>query len=88
MVVVGHGESWHVPGGVCGFAGVVMPGNRGLGAWLRKRKVGHRHWPTGWYVSTNGADQSMERAEAAAHAMAEVLREAGVERVYSHSRMD
>lgn len=89
MIVVGGEKAWHVPGGVCGFAGVTLPSNRGLGRWLRVNGYGHRHWPSGWYVSTNyNGSQSMERAEAAARAVAKVLSEAGVERVYPFSRID
>jgi hypothetical protein len=88
MNVVFHGQVWHVPDGVCGFAGVVVPGNSGIGRWLRKNGIGHKHWPSGWYVSTNyQMSQSMERAEAAARAVAEVLNEAG-EKAYPYSRID
>lgn len=87
MNVTDGRQVWHVPDGLCGFAGVVVPGNRGIGPWLRKHGIGHRHWPSGWYVSTNGMSQSVARAEAAANEIARVLRDAG-EEAHTYSRLD
>jgi hypothetical protein len=79
MTVTDGRQTWHVADGLCGFAGVVVKGNSAFGRWTKKNGIGRKHYPRGRYISTNYMSQSVARAEAAARAMAEVLREAGVD---------
>jgi hypothetical protein len=87
MVVAGGGQAWFVSEGCCGFGWVSFPGNGSFGKWAKAAGKARKHWPKGLYVSTNYGSQSIERAEAAAHAFAKVLREGGVE-ASPGSRMD
>lgn len=98
MTVVGHTnplddsspvrEAWHVSEGVCGFAWVVIhPGNCSFACWLRKNKIGHKHYYGGWEIWVSEGGQSMERKQAYAQAFAEVVKTAGI-KAYTGSRMD
>jgi hypothetical protein len=85
---------YHVADGVCGFAWVnVRPGGSRFARWLIKNGHGKRDsYAGGVYLSlygwcVPGMSQSLQRKEAAAHAVAEVLREAGID-AYSQSRID
>jgi hypothetical protein len=90
MVVHGGSRPYLVEGGVCGFAWVDIFGvrsNSKLGktlATLGFRKSDY-HKSFQFWVFDGG--QSMERKEAYAYAMADVLRAAGL-RAYAGSRMD
>lgn len=81
-----HGEDWY-----CGFAWVTVyeKGSTKLGRALKR--VGFRPAYGGglqlWNPSGHGT-QSMSVKEAGAHAYAEVLRKAGIERAYAGSRAD
>jgi hypothetical protein len=78
----------YVPDGVCGFAGVVVhPATCGFARWARKAGYSYSHYPTGEYFPVREFNQSLERKEAGARAMAQVFRDAGL-KVYVHSRMD
>jgi hypothetical protein len=81
------GNRYVVADGMCGFAGVVVKGNSAFGRWAKKRGLTHNHYPSGLYISTNGMSQSITRAEAAAHAIVAVLRDAGID-CHSDSRLD
>ncbi len=92
-------QEWTVPGGVCGFAWIVIqPGTSSFARWAKKTHGAMRHWVVGagyrglsHWIGEHG--QSMERKEAHAHAMAKVLREGLADldpkvEVYAQSRMD
>jgi len=90
MVVVGmQEERYHVPQGVCGFAWVnVRPGGSSFARWLKKRGYAHTSYDGGVDVWVSAYGQSMEKKEAYARGFAAVLRESGIEKAYSRSRMD
>lgn len=85
-------RAWLVESGVCGFAWVsVSPGNSSFAKWLVKSKLARKSYYGGVEISVSDFGQSMERKEACASAMAEVLKaELGSNslRIYSNSRMD
>jgi len=81
-------KSYFVPGGVCGFAWVVVsPGNCSFANWLKKNKLADKHYYGGVSIWIGEFNQSMTRKEACAHAMAEVFQKYGI-KAYSGSRMD
>lgn len=73
--------------GVCGFAWVRLKGNTAFGRWARKAGHARPGYPSGLNISTRLMTQSMERNEAAACAMRDVLREAGID-CWMESRID
>ena len=94
MVVVGGvpGEApkeYYEPEGMCGFAWVkIRPGNSSFAKWLVKNKLARSAYGGGVDIWISGFNQSVERKEACARAMAEVLRnELGVN-AYADSRLD
>ncbi len=75
--------------GPCGFAGVrIRPGNSAFARWLLQSGLARKAYGGGVYVSVHEYGQSYERKSAHAYAMAESLREQGIERAYSESRLD
>lgn len=90
-----NGPTYYVPGGVCGFAGVIIKdGRSGFARYCRTNGIGHRHYYGGHYVPAHpewcqgsALVQSLAIAEAYARRMAEVLRAHGVT-CYVDSRMD
>ena len=82
-------KAWHVPGGACGFAWVtVTPGTCSFAKWLVKNKLAGKAYYGGVQISVSAFGQSVERKEACAHAMAEILKaELGV-KAYAGSRLD
>ena len=81
--------TYFVEGGVCGFAGVVIKPARGkFVSYLKKMGLGHKHYYGGWYMSVREFGQSLARKEAYAEAFAKTLKESGMDRVYTDSRMD
>lgn len=80
----------YVADGVCGFAWVnVKPGTSAFAKWLVKNGHARRDdYYGGVTIWIREYNQSMQRKEAHAQAMAEVLRKGGIERAYAHSRMD
>lgn len=86
-------QAWHVPDGVCGFAGLrVRPGNSSFARWLVKNQDFHKSYYGGVENSLFEYNQSMDRKSAHASRMAEVLREelpeGACDQVYSWNRMD
>jgi hypothetical protein len=82
------GRSYFVSEGACGFGSVkVRPGNSSFALWLVKNNYAHKSYNGGVSISTNYGSQSVARAEAAAYAMADVLREAGI-KAYGTSNLD
>lgn len=89
------GQSWFVDDGVCGFAWVdIRPASHAgrsdcdLVKWMRSRDIGHySEYHKSWQYSINEFNQSMQRKEAAARAIADVLTKYGY-RAYDNSRMD
>lgn len=82
-------RAYYVPSGVCGFAGVrVKPANSKFGNWMKKNGIGRiDSYAGGIYFPIHSFGQSLEKKEACAYAMANVLSEAGI-RAYGESRMD
>ena len=89
-------KEWIVPDGPCGFASVtIRPANSRAAKVMAEvfdGKFGGRasrnSYSGGMMLWIYEFNQSMVRKEAYAHAFAEVLRNAGIERVHSESRMD
>lgn len=81
-------KMYFVEGGVCGFAWVnVSPGTSSFARYLVKVGAARRSYDGGVDIWVSQYGQSMQRKEAHARAMAEVLRDGGV-KAYASSRMD
>lgn len=81
-------KAWHVSEGACGFGSVVVrPGNSSFALWLVNNGYARKAYGGGVRISTNFGSQSVARAEAAAYALADVLREAGI-KAYGQSNLD
>jgi len=78
---------YHVPDGVCGFAWVSFKGNTAFGRWAKKTGKARPAYGGGLQYWVADYNQSMQRKEAHANAMAEALRASGIE-AYANSRMD
>lgn len=78
-----------VMGGVCGFAWVnIKPGNSSFCRWLKSQGiVDHVSYYGGYDLWCSDFNQSMERKEAWADAIAKVLNSYGI-KAHSMSRMD
>lgn len=89
MTVVGQNQKWFVSEGVCGFAWVtIRPGNSSFAKWLVKNKLARAAYGGGVQIWISAFNQSMQRKEACAAAMAEMFRnELGIN-AYAGSRMD
>jgi hypothetical protein len=83
-------KQWIVAGGPCGFAWVQCPANTTFGRWLLKNDSRWRRdsYAGGLCYWISDFGQSITYKEAYASAFARVIREYGIERVYSNSRMD
>ena len=86
------GKSWYVSEGVCGFAYVTIhPATSSFARWLSKNKIGYNAYTGGWQIPMHffvgQIGQSLERAEAAAHAVANFLCQQGID-THASSRMD
>ena len=74
--------------GLCGFAWVVIKPARGpFVNYLKKRGIGDKHYAGGWNIWISEYNQSYERKEAHASAMAEVFRKYGIT-AYAGARLD
>ena len=75
--------------GVCGFAWVHIKGNTPFGRWAKQQGLAFRDYPSGLLLRLEGDyNQSLERKEAHARAMAKVLQEHGITDAYAKSRID
>lgn len=82
------GQTWHVPDGVCGFAWVnVRPGNCAFANWLKKNDLARAAYRGGVDIWISAYNQSLQKKETHARAMAKVISEAGIT-AYASSRMD
>ena len=85
-------QEWHEPEGMCGFAWVnVSPGNSPFANWLKKNKLARKAYGGGVDIWISDFNQSVERKEACANAMASVLKEElgdGKLSIYASSRLD
>lgn len=86
------GKSWYAADGVCGFAWIVVkPATSSFGRWLSSNNIGYKAYTGGWVIPTHALvgqiGQSLERAEAAVRAAAQVLRDNNIN-CYVESRMD
>lgn len=90
MVVVGGGQRYFVADGVCGFAWVnVKPGTSRFAKWLVSEKLARKSYSGGVDIWISDYDQSMQRKEAHAHAMANSLQQEFLElKINGQSRMD
>jgi len=88
-------KTYIVPGGVCGFAWVVIkPANGKFVKWLKANGIGAKNYGGGWnvwarpeFTKNTPLDQSLEIKEAWAGAFADALRENGIN-AYAESRLD
>lgn len=81
-------EAWLVNGGVCGFAWVnIRPANSSFALWLKRTGKASNAYGGGLNIRIRGYGQSYETKMRHAHAMAEVLREAGI-KAFSDGRLD
>jgi hypothetical protein len=87
MVVSSGSQQWYVADGVCGFAWVKVPGNTAFGKWGKAKGLFSKAYPKGLMYWVGEFNQSMQKKEAFADAVAAKLREHGIE-AYSDSRMD
>ena len=90
MVVVNADGSkpWFVPEGACGFAWVnVRPGNSAFANYLKAKKLASPAYRGGVQIWVSEFNQSVDRKEAMAMAMARVFNEAGFN-AYAGSRLD
>jgi hypothetical protein len=80
---------YHVADGMCGYAWVVIhPATSSFAKWLLKNKLARTAYTGGGlHIWVSAHDQSVERKEAHASAMAKVFRDAGF-RAYADSRLD
>lgn len=83
-------QEWFVSEGACGFAWVTIhPGNCAFANWLKKNKYASPAYGGGVQIWISEFNQSVERKEAYANAMAKVLREElGIADIYAGSRLD
>jgi hypothetical protein len=82
--------TYYVSDGVCGFAWInVRPGNSAFARWLKEndhaRKDDYYGGVTIWISEFN---QSYQKKNAYAIAFAKVLRDNGIDKAYSNSRLD
>lgn len=82
------GPVYFVPGGVCGFAWVNMPGTTGFARWAKARGLARKAYEGGYNIRVRAGGQSYEMKMAYAGAYAQVLQEAGLKRVYANGRLD
>jgi hypothetical protein len=85
-------QEWFEPEGMCGFAWVnVSPGNSPFANWLKKNGLARKAYEGGVDIWISDFNQSVERKEACAQAMAKVLKEElgsnGLS-IYPASRLD
>ena len=86
------GASWYVADGACGFAWItITPATCSFARWLAKNEIGYKAYAGGWQIPMHffigQIGQSIERAEAAAYACSQFLRDQGI-KTHSTSRMD
>jgi hypothetical protein len=82
-------KAWYVADGVCGFAWVtIYPGNSSFAKWAVKNGVAKKAYRGGVSIWISAHNQSMERKEAHARKLADVLREKLGVKAYAESRMD
>lgn len=80
---------YRIDDGVCGFAWVNLPGTSSFAKWLKATGQARvDSYYGGVTVSVHQFNQSLTRKEAYANAFAQVLRDAGIQRVNVGSRMD
>ena len=79
-------KQYFVSDGVCGFASVIVR-NIKFANQLKKLGIGRKNYGTGWNISVQDFNQSLQRKESYAYAFAKVLRDAGIDATVD-SRMD
>jgi hypothetical protein len=83
-------RQWHASEGACGFASVkIRPGNGSFAKWLVKNGHARKGYYGGVEINISAHGQSIERKEAHARKMAEVLKaKLGLEFCFADSRLD
>ena len=83
------GGKWVAPG-ICGFASVnIKPANCKFARWLVENGLARKSsYYGGVMYHVHQYNQSYERKSAYAYAFANVLREAGLKKVWVHTRLD
>ena len=82
-------QEWFVGDGACGFAWVnVSPGNCSFAKWLVKNGHARKSYYGGVDIWVHDHGQSIERKEAHAYAMVDVLKAQLGVKAYASSRMD
>lgn len=81
-------KSYSVPGGVCGFAWIIVrPGNCAFARWTRKQGFSSKAYSGGDQIWVPYGRQSYEKKMAYAGAFAQVLEDAGI-RASAGGRLD
>ena len=79
MYVKYNGITECVEGGDCGFASIIIrPAHGKFVSYLKKNKIGEKHWRGGWSIWVSGWGQSHARKTAYARAFARILNESGL----------
>ena len=88
MYVKYNGTTECFEDGACGFASIIIRPARGkFVSYLKKNKIGDKHWQSGWSIFVSGWGQSYERKTAYARAFARILNESGL-KAHVESRLD
>lgn len=88
MIVSGHGSSYWVDDGACGFAWVtIRPATSSFARWLMKEGIARKAYYGGAEIWVREFGQGIARKEAYAVAFAKVLADAGINAV-AGSRLD
>lgn len=89
MQASGETKRFYEPEGLCGFAWVnIRPGTSSFARWLKSKGVAETDWTYGgvsYHVREH--NQSIERKEAHAEAIADTLKEHGIDAI-AMSRLD
>lgn len=80
--------TYYVADGVCGFAWVnITPGTSAFARWLKKEGLAHKSYDGGVNIWISDYNQSMQKKEAHAQAMAQVFKANGINAI-GMSRLD
>lgn len=84
------GQKYYETEGLCGFAWIIVrPGTSRFARWLKEQnKARTDSYYGGVCIWVSDYNQSVEKKEAYARAFAEILKDAGYNRVYAMSRLD
>ncbi len=81
-------KQYHVEGGICGFASIIVkPGTSSFARWLMKKDLGHKHYYGGVGLFVREGGQSYEKKVAYANAFCTVLEKYNI-KCHVDSRLD